>query len=365
MIRLEEVTKRYGEVAAVNGLSLEIGRGEVCVLIGPSGCGKTTTLRMINRLTRPSAGRIFIDGQDTAGIEAEKLRLSIGYAIQSVGLFPHMTVFSNIAVVPQLLHWEKSRIARRVEELLELVGLKSSDYAGKYPGQLSGGEAQRIGVARALAADPPIMLMDEPFGAVDPLTRERLQAQFIRIQQEVKKTIVLVTHDLDEAIRLADRIAIMASGRLVQYDTPEVILSRPRNKFVRDFVGADRALKRLSRIPIKDFLKPAITVNVGRPVKEAIASARGYRWLWVVDDNQRLLGWVDRNTLAQYASIKEAMDEGAAGEIALSGSATLREALSRMLGLGFKHIPVVDDRQRLIGEVALGDIEAATTEGEE
>ncbi len=364
MIRLEQVTKRYGETTAVNELSLEISKGEVCVLIGPSGCGKTTTLRMINRLIKPSSGHIFINGQNTADIEAEKLRLSIGYAIQSVGLFPHMTVSDNIAVVPQLLHWEKSRIARRVEELLELVGLNPAEYARKYPSHLSGGEAQRIGVARALAADPPIMLMDEPFGAVDPLTRERLQAQFIHIQQEVKKTIVMVTHDLDEAIRLADRIAIMESGRLVQYDTPEAVLSRPKNKFVRDFVGADRALKRLSRISIKDFIRPAISVNVNRPVKEAIASAGSYRWLWVVDDDQRLIGWVDRNNLAQSASIKEAMAEGYADEIALSDSATLREALSRALGLGFKYVPVVDDQRRLIGEVALGDIEAATTEGE-
>ncbi len=364
MIRLEQVTKRYGDTVAVNDLSLEVSKGELCVLIGPSGCGKTTTLRMINRLIKPSAGSIFINGQDTAGIDAEKLRLSIGYAIQSVGLFPHMTVSDNIAVVPQLLHWEKSRIARRVEQLLELVGLKPSEYARKYPNQLSGGEAQRIGVARALAADPPIMLMDEPFGAVDPLTRERLQTQFVQIQQEVKKTIVLVTHDLDEAIRLADRIAIMESGRLVQYDTPETILSKPINKFVRDFVGSDRALKRLSRVSIKNFIRPAITVNVNWSAKEAIVSARGSRWLWVVGDDERLTGWVDRNTLAQSASVKEAMDEEDASEIALSDSATLKEALSRMLGLGFKYIPVVDNRQRLIGEVALGDIEAATTEVE-
>ncbi len=365
MIRLKQLTRRYEETIAVNGLSLEIGKGQVCVLIGRSGCGKTTTLRMINRLIEPTSGQIFIDGRDTASIDAEKLRLSIGYAIQSVGLFPHMTVFGNIAVVPQLLHWEKKRITRRVEELLELVGLKPAEYAGKYPNTLSGGEAQRIGVARALAADPPIMLMDEPFGAVDPLTRERLQAQFIHIQQEVKKTIVLVTHDLDEAIRLADRIAIMESGRLVQYDSPEVMLSSPRNKFVRDFVGADRALKRLSRIGIKKFIKPAAAVNVNMPVKQVIASAGNYRWLWVIDDNQRLIGWVDKSTLAQSASIKEAMDEGDTVEIALSDSATLREALSRMLELGFKYIPVIDDGQRLVGEVALGDIEAATTEEED
>lgn len=364
MIRLERVTKRYGETVAVNSLSLEISKGEVCVLIGPSGCGKTTTLRMINRLIEPTAGRVFINGNDTASVDGEKLRLTIGYAIQGVGLFPHMTVFNNIAVIPQLLHWEKRRIAGRVDELLELVGLKPDEYARKYPAQLSGGEAQRIGVARALAADPPIMLMDEPFGAVDPLTRERLQSQFIHIQQEVKKTIVLVTHDLDEAIRLADRIAIMESGRLVQYDTPEAILSKPENKFVRDFVGTDRALKRLSRLSIKEFIKPAAAVNVNRPAKQIMASVGDYRWLWVVDDNQRLIGWVDRNALAQSASIKEAMDEAGTGEITLSDSATLREALSRMLGLGFKYIPVVDDRLRLVGEVALRDIEAATTEGD-
>lgn len=363
MIRLEQVTKLYGETIAVNELSLEVSEGEVCVLIGPSGCGKTTTLRMINRLIEPSAGRIFINGQDTSSIKAEKLRLSIGYAIQSVGLFPHMTVSDNIAVVPQLIHWEKSRIARRVEELLNLVGLNPSEYARKYPSQLSGGEAQRIGVARALAADPPIMLMDEPFGAVDPLTRERLQAQFVHIQQEVKKTIIMVTHDLDEAIRLADRIAIMASGKLVQYDTPETILSKPVNKFVRDFVGADRALKRLSRISIKSFIKPAPAVNVNGSTKEAIASAGDYHWLWVVDDDQRLIGWVDRDSLAKATSIREVMDEGETGEIALSDTATLREALSRMLGQGFKQIPVVDDKKRFIGEVALRDVEAATTEG--
>ncbi|HEY78619.1 MAG TPA: ABC transporter ATP-binding protein [Dehalococcoidia bacterium] len=363
MIRLEQVTKRYGETTAVNQLSLEIGKGEVCVLIGPSGCGKTTTLRMINRLIEPTAGRIFIDGRDTATVDAEKLRLSIGYAIQSVGLFPHMTVFNNIAVVPQLLLWENNRIVRRVGELLELVGLEPADYIRKYPSQLSGGEAQRIGVARALAADPPILLMDEPFGAVDPLTRERLQAQFIHIQKEVNKTIVLVTHDLDEAIRLADRIAIMESGRLVQYDSPEIILSRPGSKFVRDFVGADRALKRLSRISVKDFIKPAAAVNVNQPKKEALASAAGHRWLWVVDDDEQLIGWVDTKTLMQSVSTKEAMDEGDAVKISILESATLREALSRMLELGFKHIPVVDDSQRLIGEVALGDIEAATAEG--
>jgi osmoprotectant transport system ATP-binding protein len=365
MITLENVTKRYGETLAVNGLSLEVGRGEVCVLIGPSGCGKTTTLRMINRLVFPTSGRIFIDGQDTSRVSPEKLRLSIGYAIQSVGLFPHLTVAQNIAVVPQLLHWEKERVARRVMELLDLVGLDAAECARKYPAQLSGGEAQRIGVARALAADPPIMLMDEPFGAVDPLTRERLQGQFLRIQQEVKKTIVLVTHDLDEAIRLADRIAIMESGRLVQYATPETVLSRPVNRFVRDFVGADRALKRLSRINVKGYIKEAHAVSLTSTPQEALAKSGGYRWLWVVDGAGRLVGWVDRDSLAGSASIAEAMDRKAAAEIAITENASLREALSRMLGLGFRHIPVIDEDGRPVGELALHDVEAATTDGEE
>jgi osmoprotectant transport system ATP-binding protein len=363
MIRLEQVTKRYGEATAVNGLSLEVDRGEVCVLIGPSGCGKTTTLRMVNRLIEPSSGSIFIDGEDTGRIRPEKLRQSIGYAIQSVGLFPHMTVAANIAVVPELLHWEKQRIATRTEELLGLVNLSYAEYAGKYPAQLSGGEAQRIGVARALAADPPMLLMDEPFGAVDPLTRERLQAQFVHIQQELRKTVILVTHDLDEAIRLADRIAIMDAGRLVQHDTPETILSRPTNKFVHDFVGTDRALKRLSRIGIADFVKPAVFVNVDGSVEEAIAACGECSWVWVVDADNRLVGWIDRNGLPGADSVRDSVVHGDPDEIALANTATLREALSRMLGQGLRSIPVIDEGQRLTGQVELSDIEATTSEG--
>ena len=364
MIRLEQVTKRYGDKVAVDSLSLQIEAGEVCVLIGPSGCGKTTTLRMINRLTEPTSGHIYVDGRDTATVRPEELRLSMGYAIQSVGLFPHLTVAQNIAVVPQLKHWPKARIAARTEELLRLVGLDPAAYSAKYPRQLSGGEAQRIGVARALAADPPILLMDEPFGAVDPLTRERLQRQFARIQQSLRKTVILVTHDLDEAIRLASRLAIMEAGRLVQYDRPEAVLASPANRFVRSFVGADRALKRLARIGIKEFIKKAPSVPVDTPVAEALRATGGYRWLWVVDRQDRLLGWVDRDLLAIAGSVREVMDEGEPEEIALSEAATLREALSRMLGQGIKYIPVVDSEERLIGELSLRDVEAATTEGE-
>jgi osmoprotectant transport system ATP-binding protein len=319
---------------------------------------------MINRLIEPTSGRIIIDGEDTRGVRPEKLRQSIGYAIQSVGLFPHMTVATNIAVVPHLLHWEKERLAERVTELLRLVGLSPEEYADKYPHQLSGGEAQRIGVARALAADPPMLLMDEPFGAVDPLTREKLQAQFLRIQQEVKKTVILVTHDLDEAIRMADRIAIMEAGKLVQYDTPETILSRPANKFVHDFVGTDRALKRLSRISISAFVKPTATINTGAAVGEAVAVCKECRWVWAVDDNNILVGWIDKDNLAGATSIGDALVPGSREEIAVGSNATLREALSRMLGQGLRSIPVVDEAGRLTGEVELSDIEAATSEME-
>ena len=364
MILLKNVAKYYGDVVAVNDLSLEVRAGEVCVLIGPSGCGKTTTLRMINRLIEPTSGHILVNDRDATQTRPEQLRRTIGYAIQSVGLFPHMTVAANIATVPELLHWEKGRVSRRIEELLRLVNLNPAEYASKYPSQLSGGEAQRIGVSRALAADPPILLMDEPFGAVDPLTREKLQAQFIRIQQELKKTIILVTHDLDEAIRLADRIAIMNSGKLVQYDTPEAILGKPVDKFVHDFVGTDRALKRLSRISIKDFIKPASPIIVTASIEEAIAAMGSYRWGWVVDEDHRLMGWINKADLSNASSVRQVIVEGDINLIAVTGTATLREALSRMLGQGFKHIPVVDENKQLIGEVALGDVEAATAEVE-
>jgi osmoprotectant transport system ATP-binding protein len=362
MIHLQNITKRYGDTLAVNNISLEVDAGEVCILIGPSGCGKTTTLRMINRLIEPTSGKILINGQDTCKIKPENLRQSIGYAIQSVGLFPHMTVAANIAVVPELIRWEKERIANRIDKLLRLVNLDPTQYRLKYPRQLSGGEAQRVGVARALAADPPILLMDEPFGAVDPLTREKLQSEFLRIQHELKKTVVLVTHDLDEAIRLADRIAIMETGRLIQHDTPENILSKPINKFVHGFVGADRALKRLSRISIRRYVKKSPSISITASVKEAIAICSQCRWVWVVDAKQKLLGWIDRRNLKEASSISDVLVSNPWEEISVTDNATLREALSRMLEQGLKSIPVVNERGYLNGEVSLEDIEAATTE---
>src|SRR4051794_17265275 len=253
MIRLEAISKQYpnGQLA-VQELSLEIPEGDVCVLVGPSGCGKTTTLKMINRLIEPSGGRIFLEGRDVTHADPVELRRHIGYVIQQVGLFPHQTIATNIGTVPKLLGWPKARIEARVDELLNLVGLEPAEYRARYPAQLSGGQRQRVGVARALAADPPVLLMDEPFGAIDPVTRVRLQDEFLRLQAEVQKTVVFVTHDIEEAVKMGDRIAILdVGGVLEQYAPPAEVLGRPSSPMVRDFVGRDRALKRLRVTPIE------------------------------------------------------------------------------------------------------------------
>jgi osmoprotectant transport system ATP-binding protein len=252
MLALERVSKRYpnGQVA-VRELSLEVRDGETCCLVGPSGSGKTTTLRMINRLIEPSSGRILLDGQDVTHIDPVGLRLRMGYVIQQVGLFPHMTVAENVATVPKLLGWDRRRVRRRVAELLDLVGLDAGSFAGRYPRQLSGGQQQRVGVARALGADPPVLLMDEPFGAIDRVTRERLQNEFVRIQRHMRKTVVFVTHDIDEAVKMADRIAILSDGGVLeQYDTPARTLGEPASEFVAGFLGPDRGQKRLSVVAI-------------------------------------------------------------------------------------------------------------------
>jgi len=367
VIRLESVTKRYGETVAVDSLSLEVPEGQVCVLIGPSGCGKTTTLRMVNRLIEPTSGRIFVGGADASSMPVEALRRGLGYAIQSVGLFPHLTVSDNILTVPKLLGWEKSRMAARVTELLALVGLDPDDYADKYPRELSGGEAQRVGVARALAADPPVLLMDEPFGAVDPLNRERLQGEFARIQRDLRKTVVFVTHDVDEAIRLADRIALMRDGRLEQYATPEEILDHPANKFVHDFMGADRGLKRLGRVRAADVMRTGVPIVIDGSAPGELArraSCADERFLYLVDAAGRLEGWLDCRALADAASSETAVTVADRQVAAIRPDTSLKEALSRMLELGFRTIPVVDDTGVLLGDVGLADIESALVEGD-
>jgi len=257
-IRLEQVTKHFPGAAqpAVDSLDLTVEAGKLCVLIGPSGCGKTTTMRMINRLIEPSSGSILVGDRDVAQADPVELRRHIGYVIQQVGLFPHMTIAENVATVPKLLGWDAARIRARSEEMLALVGLDPAQYLPRYPRHLSGGQRQRVGVARALAADPPVMLMDEPFGAVDPILRSRLQEEFLAIQKRLRKTVIFVTHDIDEAIRMGDVVAIMRDGKLVQYDTPDRLLAAPADDFVADFVGADRALRRLSLVRAADAIEP-------------------------------------------------------------------------------------------------------------
>ncbi|GAC1474419.1 MAG: hypothetical protein PVS2B1_14640 [Candidatus Dormibacteraceae bacterium] len=320
MIRLEQVSKEFpGGSNAVLDLTLDIPTAQTCVLIGPSGCGKTTTLRMINRLIDPDRGRVLVDGEDTRGIEPPHLRLKMGYVIQQTGLFPHMTVGENVGTVPRLWQWDKARIKARVEELLVLVGLEPAEYRDRYPHQLSGGQRQRVGFARALGADPPILLMDEPFGAVDRITRERLQHEFINIQRSMRKTVVFVTHDIDEAVMVGDRICLMEmQARVAQYDTPDVILTRPANDYVAEFLGRDRLVRRMSMVTIDvaALEQPASGPLPGEPrvqltatLSEAFAAALSSPTEHVaVFDNERYVGTFTATSLLE--SLRHAGTQG-------------------------------------------------------
>ncbi len=363
VVALDHVTKRYGPAGsdpAVTELTLTVPAGEVCVLVGPSGCGKTTTMKMINRLVDPTAGTITIDGEDVMRLPAVELRRRIGYVIQQVGLFPHMTVGENAAVVPRLLRWPEARVRDRVEELLDLVGLEPGSYRDRYPSELSGGERQRVGVARALAADPPVMLMDEPFGAVDPIRRERLQNEFLRLQAKVRKTIVFVTHDVDEAIKMADRIAILQRGGiLAQYDTPNAILAEPASEFVERFVGADRGLKRLSLARVRDLeLIAPVTVHAGDRGREAVRAvdAAPVDFALLLDDRDRPIGWIHGADLAAAGAI--APSQAVPGASLLEPETTLRDALSAMLASSVQLGVVVDEHERVLGLVSVDQISA-------
>jgi osmoprotectant transport system ATP-binding protein len=321
MLRLQSVSKRYGSRWAVEDLSLEVGDGELAVLIGPSGCGKTTTLKMVNRLVEPTSGRIYLDDEDVTDVDPVQLRRRMGYVIQHVGLFPHQTVAGNVATVPRLLGWDRRRLSLRVGEMLDLVGLEPDEFRNRYPDQLSGGQRQRVGVARALAADPPVLLMDEPFGAIDPIARGRLQGEFLRLQAELKKTVVFVTHDVDEAVRLGDRIAVLRQGGVLeQYATPADVLGRPASPFVADFVGGDRGLKRLSVTPIDavelappppglDCSTIEARVSVGATLKDALSQLLLHDAPWIgVFDGDECLGVLTAESLhaAMRHSLREA-----------------------------------------------------------
>ena len=360
-IVLDDVTKIYPsqERPAVDRVSLELPAGRTTVFVGPSGCGKTTTMRMINRLIEPSSGTITIDGQDNRGLDADTLRRSIGYAIQASGLFPHMTVAQNVGTVPRLLKWKKPRIRARVDEMLELVGLDPSDYRDRYPAQLSGGQQQRVGVARALAADPPVLLMDEPFGAVDPITRSSLQGELLRLQDDLRKTIVFVTHDFNEAVRLGDKIAVLGPGSSVlQFDTPEAVLTNPADDTVSGFIGDDAALKTLTLRRVGDVdLGEATTARASDDPAEFATRLRGSgdEWVVVLDDAGRPLRWVRGDTVARMPDLRS-------GGLPVVGSVTvdssLQEALDGLLSTASATTVVVDRDGVYRGTIGIDDLVA-------
>jgi osmoprotectant transport system ATP-binding protein len=363
-VEFEHVTKHYarpgagrdGAPGAVEDLSLVVPAGRICVLVGPSGCGKTTSLKMVNRLIEPTAGRILIDGADVAARDPVALRRGIGYVIQQVGLFPHQTVGENVATVPRLLGWPAARRRERAAELLALVGLDPAVHRDRYPAQLSGGERQRVGVARALAADPPILLMDEPFGAVDPIVRERLQDELLRLQGSLAKTILFVTHDIDEAIKMGDLVAVMATGgRLLQCGPPAEILARPASTFVARFVGADRGLKRLSLARVGDLpVRPATTAHPGDPAPEARARtlADPFPYVLLVDEADRPVGWLDQATIPKEGTLS--VDGAIPVAPLLDRRTTLKDALSMLLDADVQAGVVVDRDGRVRGIVTVG-----------
>jgi osmoprotectant transport system ATP-binding protein len=365
-ILLDEVTKLYEgqSVPAVDNVTLEIPAGEIVMLVGPSGCGKTTTMKMINRLIEPTSGRILIGEDDVTHRNPDELRRHIGYVIQGAGLFPHLTVGDNIAIVPRLLKWDKKRTADRIEELLDLVSLEPGKYRDRYPHELSGGQQQRVGVARALAADPPVLLMDEPFGAVDPITRQRLQDELLRLQEELRKTIVFVTHDFDEAVKLGDRIAILQVGsKIVQYDTPEQILANPADDFVSDFVGHGAALKQLTLTRVRDVeLHEAAVARVGGDPVEAVTAARaiGRTHVIVLDAQDRPQRWMSLDELRAPTSLaRVARDEDLES---VNLASTLNDALDEMLTSSHGVVVVTGRRNTYRGVIRIETIMKAMSE---
>ncbi|QYG91307.1 betaine/proline/choline family ABC transporter ATP-binding protein [Iamia sp. SCSIO 61187] len=365
MIRLDGVSKTYpgSSVPAVESLTLDIPRGEVLVLVGPSGCGKSTTLRLINRMIEPTAGRIVFDGRDVTRVNADHLRRSIGYVIQQVGLFPHRTIADNVATVPRMLGWDRARTKARVDELLDMVGLDPTQFRDRFPKELSGGQAQRVGVARALGADPPVLLMDEPFGAIDPITRDRLQNEFLRLQGELKKTIVFVTHDIDEAIKMGDRIAILGDrSRIAQLDTPQRILSLPIDDFVEDFIGSGATLKGLNFERVRDLDLdaagfPVAGIDVGRARATALLEAAHQQWLLLLDVDERPVRWVDGDDLDR--TDRPLTSLGLPVKVTVEPNATLHDTLEAMLTSSIGCAVVTDERGRFRGVVQIEQLTEA------
>lgn len=374
MLTLENVSKTYkGGKKAVNNVNLKIAKGEFICFIGPSGCGKTTTMKMINRLIEPSAGKIFIDGENIMDQDPVELRRKIGYVIQQIGLFPHMTIQQNISLVPKLLKWQEQQRKERARELLKLVDM-GPEYVDRYPHELSGGQQQRIGVLRALAAEPPLILMDEPFGALDPITRDSLQEEFKKLQKTLHKTIVFVTHDMDEAIKLADRIVILKAGEIVQVGTPDDILRNPADEFVEEFIGKERLIQSSSpdveRVDQIMNTQP-VTITADKTLSEAIQLMRQERVdsLLVVNDERVLQGYVDVEIIDQCRKKANLVSEVLHEDIyTVLGGTLLRDTVRKILKRGVKYVPVVDEDRRLIGIVtraSLVDIVYDSLWGEE
>ncbi|MCE0492136.1 osmoprotectant ABC transporter ATP-binding protein OsmV [Pantoea sp. Mb-10] len=359
MIKLENLTKTFTQkngtaFNAVDNVSLHVPAGEMCVLLGPSGCGKTTTLKMINRLIPASSGKILINGEDTSGLDTVTLRRNIGYVIQQIGLFPNMTIEENITVVPRMLGWDKKRCRERATELMSMVALDPTKFLHRYPREMSGGQQQRIGVIRALAADPPVLLMDEPFGAVDPINREVIQNEFLDMQRQLKKTVMLVSHDIDEALKLGDRIAVFGQGKIVQCASPDELLAQPANDFVGSFVGQDRTLKRLLLVQAGDVTdqQPTITVQRSTPLPEAFATMddNDMRSITVVDEAGKPLGFVKRREARNAAGCCEEILH----TFKVTGKAeeNLRVVLSKLYEHNTVWMPIVDEEGRYSGEIS-------------
>jgi osmoprotectant transport system ATP-binding protein len=344
MIRLERVSKVFDSITAVDAVTMDVPEGAVCVLLGPSGCGKTTTMKMINRLIPPSSGKIFVNGRDTQTLDEVTLRRSIGYVIQQIGLFPNKTVEDNICVVPDLLGWDRRKSRTRASELLEMVNLDPKIFLKRYPKELSGGQQQRVGVVRALAADPPVLLMDEPFGAIDPINREVIQDEFMKLQAELKKTVVFVSHDIDEAVKMATRIAIFREGRLIQYDTPDNILARPIDSFVAEFVGSDRTLKRLRLIKVADAMMqdpPRVRAEDSVETAVAMMEEHGHTAVVMVGPRGRARGVVRLETVSGKKGLVAEYQEKLPGVVNVKDD--LRSAVSLMFTHDVAWLACVDE----------------------
>jgi len=361
MIELDQLSKTYTQkdgnlVKAVDAVSLKVAEGEICVFLGPSGCGKTTTLKMINRLITPTSGRVLLNGEDTTGIDEVSLRRHIGYVIQQIGLFPNMTIEENITIVPRLLGWDKKRCRERATELMAMVALDPAKFLKRYPRELSGGQQQRIGVIRALAADAPVLLMDEPFGAVDPINRESIQNEFFQMQRQLNKTVIMVSHDIDEAIKLGDQVAIFRAGKLVQFDHPDTLLARPKDDFVSAFVGQDHTLKRLLLVRAGDAATTPATARPGLPLADAMTlmDDQDARYLTITDSDNRALGYISRRDIRGVQGVSA--DKVKPFALNATPDENLRVVLSKMYKHSASWMPVIDAEGMYLGEVTQDSI---------